>query len=205
LFFVLKKQKKSFLLLALGLILSWFFVISGKGCWYPVLVLPFVYLSLAVLLKEKLDLKIKLTLALILFLNLLANFRLHSYLLLTIGKKDHYSYKNFTQEILKIIPEGKTVFLSVIPNPYFGFKEAQRSNRLYEFPVTATDRKNYTKVLDDSDFVIYNRSYEEVVYGDFLWQYLERNKLRIYKIGQPFQYQTSIIELKPKSEREEKF
>lgn len=101
-----------------------------------------------------------------------------------------------------IVPKNKTVFLSAIPDPYFGFKKKRdKQNKLYEFPVLKTDKKNYLKILNDSDYLIYTGSYETLVFGNFLQSYIEKNKEEVYYLNEPYQYQALIIKLKPKTKR----
>lgn len=198
-FSFISKEKK-YLILSLVLLSSWVFALLGKMFWYFVLPLPFIYLAFFLLLseiwKDKLKLKI---LGGIFLIIVLTNLHLEYLTFLQEGG-ENYSYDKFAKEILKVIPDKSTVFLSAIPDPYFSFKN-QRNNKLYEFPVLATSPENYLRVLNDSDFIVYNGSYEEILFGDFLLRYIERNKLNIDKIGEPFQYQAFIIKLKPKTQR----
>ena len=83
-----------------------------------------------------------------------------------------YSYSDYTQSILSHIPDNKTVFLSVTPDPYFGFQQAGRSNQLIEFPVLSTSLESYQQALDQSDYIIYDQSYNQVLFGNFLETYI---------------------------------
>jgi len=74
--------------------------------------------------------------------------------------------------------------------------------QLYEFPVLQTPLANYEEVLNKCDYVVFNGSYEEVLFGDFLVKYLETNQSEIVEIGQESDYQTLVVKLKPQTERQ---
>lgn len=190
------------------LVVTWIFFIDGKELWYTIYILPLTYFAAVLLLEQTLHTKsiykfgrYFLITIIILFL-LLPNLSLH-YNAITSMAGDNFSYSKFTEGVLKIIPDQKTVFLSSIPDPYFGFKQYHRQNILYEFPLlpTKTFKQDYLQVLEKCDFIVYNGSYEGLYMPDFLPQYIEKNSLKTYKIGETGQYQVIIAELKPKTQR----
>jgi hypothetical protein len=201
--------KKQYRYLSLVLFFSWFFCFYGKMFWYFVFPIPFIYLSLSILILEIYNFwqNYKTNINKQLFCSICAI----SLLLVFLNVKllvdsffqqsgNSYSYDKFVNEIIKLIPQNRTVFLSSIPDPYYGLKINRPGNSLYEFPVLETSKENYLKNLNDSDFIIYNGSYD-FIFGDLLVRYIEKNALKISKINEPLQYQTIVIELKSKIER----
>lgn len=191
-FFSAFVRKQEILLLSLILSFSWVFAVVGKQFWYFVYPLPFVYLA-AFLLGKTLFRKAASFVLVGAAAVLLLNLRLVSY--------DQKSYEDFAASILNAVPEGKIVFLSSIPDPYFGFKKEGRDNKLYEFPVVPTSKESYLAVLGESEYVVYNGSYESVLFGGFLAGYLEKNNETIYQVGKPGGYQALVIKLKPATQR----
>ncbi len=208
LYYYFKSRKRESIIPNVILILAWIFAVYGKQFWYFSLIVPFIYLSSFVVAKNLYTPKewktkpetkigfisISAVLSILVFLNLWLQVD-------SINKfgGDNFSYQSYCEQIKKIVPANTTVFLSSIPDPYFCLTDQKF---IYEFPVLKTDTKNYQLVLDDSDLVIYNGSYESIVFGDFLARYLEKNKSKITQIGGSNDYQTFIIELKPKGQRD---
>lgn len=206
-------KDKKYTLITLLLVTSWVFLSYGKTHWYAVHLLPFVYLLLTLLLHQvfifwKRDHQNHFKIifyGLIFIILLTAGINLYNIRTLTSNKMgDNYSYKKFTEEILKIIPDQAVVFLSSIPDPYFGFKENKRGNTLYEFSGYYFNNgiNKYGKLLDKTDYIVLTQIYDYPYFGDFLPRYIENNKLEVYKIGEPLQYQAYIIKLKPPDKRE---
>lgn len=193
-------QKRAYLFISIILVFAWLFPISGKLFWYFILPVPFIYLAFSMLLAEIHQQSIlykSLVAALLItsFFNLKLNAQIISE-----TRGENYSYEKFVQRLLGIIPENRTVFLSSIPDPYFGFK-TERRNKLYEFPALPTSQENYLNILDDSDFIVYNGLHEPPGFGNFLLGYIKENKSNLYLIGEASQYQAFIIELLPKAQR----
>lgn len=111
-----------------------------------------------------------------------------------------WSYDEYAREVVEAIPEGRTVMLSVVPDPYFGFKEAGRKNWLYEFPVVEMDAGEYRRILDKCDYVVYGDSYNRKYFGDLLERYLEKNKVGVVSINESGK-KVWVIELTTKEER----
>lgn len=198
--FVKTRINSPLLFLKVALITSWLFSTFGKMFWYFVFPIPFVYLAFNIFLLKKCFNKKKLLLDLIVVLLIFFHFYLFFHLIF-FNKNKIPSYNKFVEVVLEKIPENKTVFLSSIPDVYYGFKINNRNNKLYEFPVVQTPIENYLRLLSDSDYVIFNGSYEKLVFGNFLEDYLASNQQEIYFVGEPDQYQTFVIKLKAKNQR----
>ncbi len=107
-------------------------------------------------------------------------------------------YLNFGEQVRKVIPSQKTIYLSTTPDLYF---ELQGRNRLYEFPSISPKIKEYIDLLNDSDYLVINFHLERMFVGNLLDKYIELNKLKEFSAGEFGIYQAKIIELKPKKER----
>lgn len=198
----LTKKNDAAIFLSLILFFAWIFSTYGRMFWYFVFPIPFIYLSFPLTFSQLNNWFLKRIYLITFIFLILLNLRLNIQFLSTLAG-DNFSYQRFIDNILEIVPKNKTVFLSAIPDPYFGFKEKRGDqNKLYEFPVLKTDKRNYLEILNDSDYLIYTGSYETLVFGNFLQQYLEKNKEEIFPINKPYQYQALIIKLKPKSKRQ---
>lgn len=195
--FSVANREKHYLFLSCVLILAWIFGVFGKGMWYLVYPIPFVYLALFILFKRSFKPRFFLAIVILLvFFNLKLQF--DSFVIFS---GDKYSYDKFTNKILEIIPDKKTVFLSSIPDPFFAFISKGRNNLLEEFPSYNVSTEYYSKLLEKSDYVIYNGTYDSAFSGAFLFNYLKDNSSKTYEIGEPNQYKAWVIELKPKEER----
>lgn len=203
------KKRKEYIFLAVILTCTWVFSIYGKMFWYFVFPIPFIYTAASILIykalsywknkKSSYSAQILVIFIAITITLILSNLKLHANTIPSlIGV--NFSYDKYTEKIIELIPTGKTVFLSSIPDPYFALK-SRGQNKMYEFPVLRTDRDNYLKILNNSDYIIYNGSYESTLFGSFLLSYINKNQAEVIKIGEPLQYQTYIIKLKPQKER----
>lgn len=168
------KKPKSWLLPALILIAAWTIALGGKMLWYIVYPLPFIYLGIALVLDKKPVPKLhrhfrRLTIILGLTLTLLSlNTLLET-------KRGQYSVDRFYQTILEEIPDGASVFLSAIPDPYFILDNPNRTHQLTEFPSLPVSQRDYAAVLAKVDYVIYTQSYDTDIAGNFLAAYLNLN------------------------------
>ncbi|OIN94291.1 hypothetical protein COS81_04000 [candidate division WWE3 bacterium CG06_land_8_20_14_3_00_42_16] len=196
-FFV--RRRKEGLLPFLLLAFAWAVAIYGKQNWYYVLPLPFLYLAGGIFLAKLNPKKQRWIIAGVVILPVLMNLWV---LALLSSANAGKSYAQFSQAVASSVPEKSIVFLSSIPDPYFGFKMYNKNVQLYEFPVLQTPLANYEEVLNKCDYVVFNGSYEEVLFGDFLVKYLETNQSEIVEIGQESDYQTLVVKLKPQTERQ---
>ena len=196
------------LILATLITVSWLVVTYGKEVWYFVYVTPFIYLAASVLLYELLRAKVKksdlrhltcevstASFIIVFMLNIFFNFNLISH-----SAGDKYSYKLFVENILDKVPDNKTVFLSSIPDPYYGFKIRNPESKIYEFPVVRIKKEKFLKLLNDSDYIISNGIYNDLMPD--LPQYISMNSAQISEIGGNNQYWAQIIELKPLNQRQ---
>lgn len=195
------KRNRNFLLINIFISMSWIFAIVGKNIPYFVLPLPFIYLSVIILLEEAIQFnyfkKLSLIIVCLIFL-LNINIFLNK---LQKNSGSNYSYNKFINKILEIIPDNKAVFLSVIPDPYYGFYQNKRNNQLQEYPPFQTAKINYINTLNQSDYIIINGLYEAPVFGTLLLDYISVNNELITKIIDINQYNAAIIKLKPVKER----
>ena len=85
----------------------------------------------------------------------------------------------------------------------FGFLALKRNQTItfYQFLGLPGFKNTYLRMLDKSDYIIYNGTYD-YVYGDLLPRYLEKNKKDVFEIyNGPDQYQGIIVKLVPKNKR----
>lgn len=202
LFFIYTVNKRAGYLypIAFTLALSWLILIFNKDFWYAVYLVPIVLLIVPILLDHYYPKRIRffglIFVCIILFLsNLIFQFKI---LLQEGGNK--YSYQKYIQEIQKIVPDGKSVYTSAIPDPYYAFIN-RKNNYLERFPQGFVKKEDYLKKLDETDFIIYNGPYGSNYYGNIVMDYLKINYLKISEIGIPDQYQAIIAELKPRNQR----
>lgn len=187
--------------ITIGLVVSWIFIFIGKQYWYEVYAVPFLYLGYGQILSHKIQQKSKQFLK-ILNIFIIVSIASGSLIWRTIG---HYggnnsSYEIYFKSITNIIPSHSTVLISSIPDPYFALKKDPTIN-LYQFLGLPGFKKTYVRMLDTSDYVIYNGAYD-YVYGDLLPRYLEKNKKDVINIyNGPDQYQGIVIKLVPKNQR----
>ncbi len=205
--YVIRAKIQAYLPLCSLLTITWLTVIFAKEMWYFVYVIPWIYLSASILIynlftkPQKPSLKytliqtvgilfvINIALNIVLILNLVRNF-----------SGDKYSYHDFTENIIKVIPKEKSIFLSTIPDPYFGLKTSPNKYTIYEFPIVKTPKENYLELLNKSDYIVYNGIYS-VMTTDLLSEYINLNTQEIYNIEGKNQYQAQVIKLKPRNQR----
>lgn len=205
LFFFLGDKSKRYLLVTLILIFSWIATFIWKIEWGFVIIIPPVYIALFILLNEHFRTGFKTVLSRFNFLVLLAFSLISLNIIIQLNNMKNFpagtfSYNRYTDKILKVVPDYKTVYISAIPDPYFGFKE-KRHNTLYLFPMLKPEKSTFIKVLNSVDYVIYNQALDSIVVGDTGLRYIDKNTKQIYKIGEPAEYSTYIIELKSKDQR----
>lgn len=210
-------RRNTHVLLSLIIISTWIFATLGKIYWYTVYPIPFVYIALILLVEEQFKkisekapfLSIKQIAWILVILYFLgSNSGIH------FTQPQNNSYKVFAEQILKTIPERKTVYLSSLPDAYFIFNNASSNklisgysdntkdfgfrNKLYEWPVLPTNIENHKKILDESDYMIVSGFNEP---SNYTYSYIEKNSLSTEKI--PTVYgNVFIILLKDKNKRE---
>lgn len=187
-------------LLAILLTFSWIFTYLWHTEYAFICVILASYIAFVSLIYEnyKNPTKKKIYLAIFLILISLNVYNLGRQILNVSGEK--YSYSRFVKSILSNVPDKKSVYLSSIPDAYFAFRP-NRENTLYEFPFLPTSKQLLIKVLNDSDYIIYNSSLEKLVTGDTVLEYMQKNQEEIIKIGAQDQYSALVIKLRPKNHR----
>lgn len=113
-------------------------------------------------------------------------------------KNDHYSYEAYSKSLVASIPKGVNVYSSAIPDPYFALIGR---NTIFEFPVLPTTKTEMEKVLNKSDYIIFNSSLESIVSGNVVVPYINKNAEGFYEVSGQNQYGVTIIKLKPRNER----
>ena len=204
---IIVKRAQNLVPFAIILSLSWVTIIYGKGTWYFVYVVPWVYLAATYLIGrffEELQKKSSKSLifqasAATFLITFLAGIFFNIKLIIDLWP-NKYSYGLFMKKILTLVPESKTVFLSSIPDPYFGFKSQGRKNTLYEFPVVQIEKEKFLNLLNNSDYIVFNGVYNSMT--ELLPAYINKNTQNTISIGSENQYKALIIELKPRNQRE---
>lgn len=195
---LIKRRSFANLFLYLGLLIGWLICIYGKLEWYPIYIVSFVYIIALTNIFAKPFKGFAASTAILLLSLLFINIRVYiNYFHLHQDKKNAYFI--FGQEVKNKIAEGKTIYLSTIPDLYFLLKER---NNLYEFPAIQSIQKEYINLLNDSEYIVINYHLEHLFVGTLLDRYIELNKHKEYSIFTSNLYQTQIIELVPKRMRQ---
>lgn len=198
LYFLKVRFKKKYLLLTLSLALAWFVSLFGKMFWYSVFPIPYIYICSVVLISQK-KLRYK-NLIITLIIGMVVMNVMKQWTSIN-DKMGRYSYEKYINSILNIVPNEKTVFLSAIPDPYFGFKSSGRDNVVYEFPGLRISSEDYQEILNDTDYIVYTRIYHKVLFGDFLDRYISANTSEVIAVGEDREYRAFVIKLVDRGER----
>lgn len=173
-----------------GFFISFIALMWGKEIWYLLYFQPFITLSILTLLKivksQKNDLLFMAVIGLS-FVILIINFNF-LFNKLSLSKKTNYT--KFADTVSNAIPNGSTVFLSTIPDPYFSLIK-RRSITLLEFPTVPISDKSYEKLLNTSDYVIFN-----FLSDKRLTDYLRKNIEKTIEVGQGSGYTTYVLKLR---------
>lgn len=198
---ILKADKSKFLLIALFFI-TLIFGMTLKLPWYLMYFVPFFYMYLVSEHQIRTG-ATKYILQISLVFLTIATSLIQISLIKTYGLTELLSYDNHVQKILAVIPENKSVYISSWPDPYFGFKQAHRNNRLYgQLMFKATPEKFMTFLDQNIDFVIWNRYFmESLVVGDLFVKYLETNSAKVHLVEGDDLNAVYIIELTDRSHR----
>lgn len=200
-YFALRLKSKQFLWIFIANLVVWLFVYRGNTHWYYVYLIPFVYLALQKLVETALsNAVLTKTIRLLLIGSILISLHTHAQLFLNLDKIQ-LSAKVLSTEALRLIPDHASVFLSIIPDQYESFRAAGRSNQVYEFPYLNTSKEHYAATLNESDYVVFNGRFELPVSGNFLQEYIEKNKMEVYYVGTQNNPLGLIFKLKPRNER----
>ena len=198
-------KAKNGILVFLFLAFSWFWTYQWQAEYSFIFSVVFTYLALGYLILSNLnsttsEAKTKFKVYLLVgFIMLLINLWGH-FNILNKFSNGSYDYHLYTEKILELVPDNTTVYLSAIPDPYYGFKTS-RNNKLAEYPIMASDKTNLIQVLDETDYIIYNSPLESVMLGDAVSPYIEKNAANIIPVGGDNQYKVFVIKLKPRDSR----
>lgn len=180
--------------LGLGLILAWLMSWYGRMMWYLAYPAWVSYLGLGGMLLGSRQIWSR-RLAQVLVLALLAT----SLLLHQLDWSNVYfkglNYSAFVNEVVDSVPEEATVFVSLAPDPYFAFYGKGRHRNLIMYPALPVSVEAYLAKLNQSDYVVYSRSYEPGMFGTFLERYLEANAEIITQVGEGTGYSGLVIRL----------
>lgn len=200
--FTLLNRTQGRIALALILIFSWIFTFVGSIQWYLAYPVFFSYLALFVMsdhyfsLKKKHPPLIYPKLALTAACLSLLYFNLSwFYTVFSLHKSDDYQI--FSRQITDNIPPGKTVYLSSLPDAYYPLSQGR--NKLYTYPTFTLDMIDYQKILDDTDYLVFNNFYSPPSVSEYAALYLNKNIESMIQINEPYQY--AIIKLKDKNLR----
>lgn len=201
-------KSKNGILILLLLVFSWFWTYLWQAEYSFIFTPIFVYLGLTYLIYSKFNnrnnkaqtkLKILLGMGLLMFVfNTWSQFNHLQNL-----SNGNFDYNLYTDKILEHVPDNTAVYLSAIPDPYYGFKN-QRSNKLYEYPILTNQEKGRSdllQVLDETDYIVFNSPLESIVVGNVVDPYIKANSENIFYIGGEYQYQAFVIRLKPRNSR----
>ncbi|OGK66881.1 hypothetical protein A2313_00610 [Candidatus Roizmanbacteria bacterium RIFOXYB2_FULL_41_10] len=184
-------------LLIIGLIVGWLFIFYGREPWYYVYPVPFLYLLWVKFWESLKNKSGKIFFWLISGVMLFVNLNLFS----LDWQSSQGSYQKFTQTIVSQLPKNSTVFLSSIPDPYYGLKTSHKNLRLYQFAPLPEEKSKYYQILDDSEYLVFT-GYLDYGFNNVLKQYLKKNTKRIIEIDNgPGEYQAQLIKLVPKTRR----
>lgn len=197
----ISNRQKNFISVTIFLILSWIFAFWGGIQWYLVYPVVFSYLALFILAaqafiteKKSYPPLLKVFIMVIIFSLIYFNLRIYTNFYDLYSGEDHY--KLFSQEVKNIIPSGKTVFLSSIPDAYYPL---EGRNKLYSFPPVKVSIEDYRKVLDNTDYLVFNNFYSPPNINQFTQKYLDQNVESFVKVNSS--YQVLILKLKEKDAR----
>ncbi|MCL5784710.1 MAG: glycosyltransferase family 39 protein [Patescibacteria group bacterium] len=201
-FFVLSALTKRahWLLISLMLGAAWMYAFFGKIEWYSVYITPFAYAALILLLVYSIGSKKKLLMhdlrvSAISISAVLLILGINNYLSVVSNSADK-SYTNFAEKVRSIVPAGKIVFLSSIPDLYYAFR-SDGDYKLYEFPQVKTNQDDFKGLLDYLDYVVINAPLSNAFIGSMLDNYLQENVINVIKVDDGG-YKVLIYELKHK-------
>lgn len=202
--FSLKNRKQPYILLSLLIIFAWIFTTLGQIYWYTIYPVSLSYLALLILINQSFNLNgkklknslIKLSfLVVCLFLLCLNLFDFYN------SSKTYYMkdyYPAFQNQITESIPPGKTVFLSSIPDAYYGFEPDR--NQLLEFPALFAGMDKFKKTIKEADYIVFNDIFipdpQAALYLD---RYIAKNLDSAQELT--FPYHILIMKLKDKNLR----
>lgn len=157
---------------------------AGKEMWYLVYFQPYVTL-LAIELITKANKNIKKTILVMILLVITLNIKL-TYEAIGQAPEKNY-YPKFISQIKSIVPKGSSVFVSTLPDPYFGLKN---NYTIKEFSPVPIDNGTYMNYLNEADYAVYNyfssKIVEECIINNYILvkEFDEPINFSVYKNGQ---------------------
>jgi hypothetical protein len=194
-----QKHIKNRVFLIIGTIVTWIYALLMKGD--VIYTLPFVYISISVLLHEN-WIHIKKPYTFFIF-NILFLIWLGGLLFIDILPKfvDKYSYESFAKFVTKNIPDNSYVFISSIPDPYFEIRK-NKTIRIMHFLSAPGHKEEYINALNTMDFIIISSALDVDIYGNLLNEYIQINGDSAIKIDKKIKGKhIYIIKLKPRKSR----
>lgn len=170
-----------------GLFISVFALMWGKEMWYLLYFQPFIALGILALFKTTKLQKNEFLFSGVIVLSSIVLITNFVFIFNKLSFSKSVNYSKFADTVNSAIPDGSTVFLSAIPDPYFSLIK-RKNITLLEFPTVPVSNESYKKLLDVSDYAIVNFSSD-----DRLSDYLKNNTEKIITVGQGSGYTAYII------------
>lgn len=192
-----RRGEDNLLLILIGLVVSLGAIIWGKEMWYGLYFQPFISLAFLAVISglpalPKFGLRQIILVSALVVLG--ANTSLSLRTIAAVGSPD-FNYHNFTALISAQLPEGASIFLANIPDPYPDLRHNQQFT-FYEFPTVPVSPEKYSQLLLKADYMVVN-----YVPDRFLAAYIQKYTRKQIKVAQPGGYTTHIIELVPQPDR----
>lgn len=198
------KKNSRLILITLILLFSWIYAYFGKLEAYPVLFVPFGYLMGVLFLRLSLEKGRKVPTFKILSCGGLLLLLLINMYIYQDNLKNYFegyrNYRVFSENLKEVVPDDAKIYLSSIPDAYYIVREFSNS-KVYTYPALPTTKEEYLKVLNDSDYLIYNFDPGAMFFGNYLNEYLNLNVKEVSQIGQSDEYQVLLIKLVDKGLR----
>lgn len=203
--FTFKNRQHTNILICLILISAWIFATLGTLYWYTIYAIPFVYLALFILMSKSFSeksnkhllLPAKLALSAVCLFLFYSNISNHIGLFNTYRNTNNYTL--FLSQVSKAVPEGKTVYLSSIPDAYYAFNPDK--NRLLEFPALIDGLDSFKKTIKEADYIVFNGEFLPDMYVPYFHQYITDNEESVQRLASP--YPLIIFKMKDKSLRKD--
>lgn len=154
---------------------------AGKEMWYLVYFQPYVAL-LAINLITTANNNIKKAMLIVILIAITLNIKLtHE----AIGKAPEKNYyPEFISQIESIIPKGSSVFVSALPDPYFGLRN---NYSIKEFSPVPIDNDTYANYLNKADYAVYN-----YFSSDLVEEYIINNYALVKEFNEPINFNVYI-------------
>lgn len=195
-----KKRNPFDLFLIISFFLSSIFIILGKEGWYFIYFQPFIVLMLLSPLRNfnQFSKIISQGVLILIGVTLLINIVLLMAFVKPVLSPGN-NYHSFTKQIQGYLPQKGHILLSSIPDPYFDLNE-NKGLKLSEFLTVPVEDKDCKKLLDSSDFIVFNHL-DWICHSSTI-EYLQKNSKKKVNVEDPNGYSTMVIELKPRGERD---